>query len=994
MLRRDMLPDGRTGDPRPMGGAWLDRRMSTILFADVVGSTRIVAAADPEEARERLLNKLKSMASHICRFGGTVCQTMGDGIFAVFGAPHSLEDHAVRACLAAEAISRDGRLDGLKVRVGLGSGEILWDGDAVTAGQRSPAIGLSVHIAAKLQNQAPAGEVHLCETTQKIAAPWVDSEEVGLFAADDGISVGVYGLRHVRRRRRRMPTSPLIGRERELGLLQAALDGVASGRGSSHLLVGPAGIGKSRLAAELVDLAPCRNVRVLDWQINPIRPVGAPEPLQELVAELLDRELPEHRAELEAALADQGVRPQAAAALADFVLPDQRRPIHAAADAMLEAAADGAATLVAAVARRQPLLVLVDDLHCAGSEVAAAFGAIVERAGTYMVLATSRETPAEMSAALTVTPVEAFDARTARIMLDRMLGDAPGLDRVKRSLITRSGGNPFFLTELVQGMVMDRILVGAPGQYVLGAEGRGRLPSSIRTLLTARIDALTVHEKRTLLAAAVVGPTFDAKLLGQLLQLGLDETIDTLWRLVETGLLDSTRLLPRQEFSFCHALVHETACATLTRRHRRDFHRSLVSILETADFADLPGRLPALARHAFDGELWVKAVEIGREAGTDAFSRCLAAEGIELLTRALEANGNLPHCPESAAMERELRLLLARTYMMTGEPDRTARTLIEASRPACSTRVERDAQALSLLMSAHIAMGRIAEAIRYGQQALEASAQLDANGEPHHEVLRVYGIALADRGDFIRAFEVLTKARELSELGRQEKGAYFRLDARIAISVHLARCLAEFGDTSGGERELEFANILLRNERFSFNHLYYSVFKSEIDLGNGNFQSAKSAAQLALDTISNTGAKMFQHYALALLGAASARLGMTETGLQQQKAAIFESQQGSKTRYGEMLFLFADSLHALGRIGEAMEVGQKCLAESVISGAEGTGAKALELLARCHLATGDVRAALRMANSAKAKADRLGMARLAQQCGTLLGHVGKLAVPV
>ncbi len=143
MLDHESAPTVPTGSTGPGAQARLDRRMSTVLFADIVGSTRLVAAADPEEARERLSATLAGMRHHVARFGGTVCQVMGDGLLAIFGAPYSLEDHAVRACLAAEAIAREGRQGGgPQVRVGVSSGEILWEGKPGMGGEAPPAVGL------------------------------------------------------------------------------------------------------------------------------------------------------------------------------------------------------------------------------------------------------------------------------------------------------------------------------------------------------------------------------------------------------------------------------------------------------------------------------------------------------------------------------------------------------------------------------------------------------------------------------------------------------------------------------------------------------------------------------------------------------------------------------------------------------------------------------------------------------------------------------------
>ena len=985
MLDRDIVPGSGAAQSRSYGHARLDRRVSTVLFADIVGSTRMVAAADPEEARDRLSEKLGGMRHHVTRFGGTVCQVMGDGLLAIFGAPYSLEDHALRACLAAEAIAREGRQGGQKVRVGLSTGEILWEGKSSGSGESPPAVGLAVHVAAKLQAIAPVNGVKLSEATFQVVSSWLDAEETGTYAVGDDAAFRVFDLRHVRRRRRKVETSPLIGRDIELQRLVDAIDRLRAGEGSTHILTGPAGVGKSRLAVEAAENAERAQVRVLDWHINPIRPVGAPEPLQELVADLTDRELPDRREVLEAILDDHGLRPQAAAALVDFVIPDQRRKMEITIEAMVGLAAEGAATLIQSVARHRPLLLLIDDLHLAGSEVAAAVRAMVERCTRVMILATSREPMADAPTGVVTTPVDLFDAATARAMLDRLLGDAPDLDRVKRALAERSGGNPYFLGELVRGMVADRLLVGSEGHYQPGEEGKGRLPESLQSLLASRIDRLPELERTTLLAAAVVGQTFDAALLSGVLGREIDHTAAVLSRLVAAGLLDNTRLLPREEFSFRHALVQETAYATLTKKDRRQLHQAVVGLLESTEFADLPGRLATLARHAFDGELWAKAVDTGRAAGMDAFSRCLAPEGIELLSRAVEAHDRLPGDQQEVDSSLKVRMLLARTYMMIGEPEKTARMLGRITAAADAAGLSQwNVETLALLASANMALGRIAEAVTVGQRATEASREASPRRTPHFEILTSYSASIVESGEFTLADQLLRSALQLSREQEESRGKFVKLNSNMIIDVQLGRCACAFLEDDIAEQHFRSAWLNVRDSSHLFDQIFYWTFFSETKFEQGDYLKSKNAANSALQLIESTGAKMFQSYAAALSAAASVRLSKSRTGITQLTSALRECLTSARLHEVHILWLLSDSCFFLGQLAEAETMGQRCLAASITSGADAVGAKALELLGRCHLANGDTAAARRMLTSAKLRADNLGYIRLTRRCDAVL----------
>lgn len=989
MLDREIAPGSGAALSRSYGHARLDRRVSTVLFADIVGSTRMVAAADPEEARDRLSEKLGGMRHHVTRFGGTVCQVMGDGLLAIFGAPYSLEDHALRACLAAEAIAREGRQGGQKVRVGLSTGEILWEGKSSGSGESPPAVGLAVHVAAKLQAIAPVNGVKLSEATFQVVSSWLDAEETGTYAVDDDAAFRIFDLRHVRRRRRKVETSPLIGRDSELRRLVDAIDSLRAGEGSTHILTGPAGVGKSRLAVEAAENAERAQVRVLDWHINPIRPVGAPEPLQELVADLIDRELPSRREVLEAILADHGLRPQAAAALVDFVIPDQRRKMEITIEAMVGLAAEGSATLLQSVARHRPLLLLIDDLHLAGSEVAAAVRAMMERCTRVMVLATSREPMADAPAGVVTTPVDLFDAATARAMLDRLLGDAPDLDRVKRALAERSGGNPYFLGELVRGMVADRLLVGSEGHYQPGEEGKGRLPESLQSLLASRIDRLPELERATLLAAAVVGPTFDAALLSRVLGREFDHTAAVLSRLVAAGLLDNTRLLPREEFSFRHALVQETAYATLTKKDRRQLHQAVVGLLESAEFADLPGRLATLARHAFDGELWAKAVDTGRAAGMDAFSRCLAAEGIELLSRAVDAHDRLPDGVTTVEAGVELRMNLARTYMMLGEPERTIQTLHRMVDLVGSGGVRSlNPDILSLLTSANIALGRIAEAFQTGQRAMDASRDLDTKRRPHYEIVATQGFSLIEKGDILLACQILQEDLQIADSETQIKNRFMRLNAKSTINVLLGRCYSFFDSELESMSHFQSAWKYIKDGDHPFDQIYYWVYLAEVQLARGEYSHARSSAISALQIIEATGARMLQGYARALSGAATVMLGDCDDGMALIQLGLRDILNGPRLYEGPILRLLAESSFSVGNLSAAEMYGQRTLTLTVVSGADGVGAAVMELLGRCSLARKDEPAARRLLLSAMARASRLGHVRIANQCSALIKRAG------
>jgi adenylate cyclase len=255
------------------GAHTAEYKQVTVLFADVVHSMDIAAAVGPERWRELMAELLDRSSSVVQRYGGTVSQFTGDGIMAVFGAPLSLEDHAVRASLAALDIQQLGRdlaaevspRDGvdLQLRIGLNSGQVI-GGELGSRSHDYTTIGDQVGMAQRMESVAPSGGVMLSESTARLVeddAVLGERRLVRIKGADD--AVPAFELRSVPGRRPEVNwTSTFIGREWELSALTAMLDRSISGHGCVVNVVGPPGIGKSRLVAEAAKLAAHRGIQV------------------------------------------------------------------------------------------------------------------------------------------------------------------------------------------------------------------------------------------------------------------------------------------------------------------------------------------------------------------------------------------------------------------------------------------------------------------------------------------------------------------------------------------------------------------------------------------------------------------------------------------------------------------------------------------------------------------------------------------------------------
>lgn len=863
---------GTQPGPRP------DRRVATVLFCDIVGSTRFVAAEDPEEANDRLASLLEVMGRHVRRFGGTLCQTLGDGILAVFGAPNALEDHAVRACFAGDAIvgevARRQNDHAAAVRVGIAAGEILWDNAALGGQSRPPAVGRPVHLAAKAQQQAQPNSVRLSDAVYALAGDWIEVQPAGRIELTPTDRAASFELTGLRRRRVRLGESlPLAGREDSLAELSGALDDVVAGRGGFHLLVGDAGMGKSRLAAEVARLAQARGVRVVDWMVPAVRALGAPEPVLELLAELLRTDLPPSRDSLSALLEGDGVPGPQARALADMAYPDQAA--RQGGEGRLRLAADGVATLARQAAANRPLLLLVEDLHWAGTDVQAVIAALatLPGSGPLLILATSRDGAAWLAAPKREHRLAALSRDSAHDLLDRLVGGAPELADLKRTLVDRAQGNPFFLVESVRSLREDGTLLGMPGALYQAAPLVARVPETVQGLLASRIDALPLGQKTLLLMASVIGPTFDVELLAALRERSRSDIAEDLALLSRAGLIDETRLLPRLEYSFAHALLHESAYGSLTKKHRKQLHGTVVELLETSNFSNLVGRAQNLASHSICAENWIKAAEWGSLSATELLGRAHSAEAEKAIAGAKNAMEHIRDSQEGVNFEIGLGLLEFKLYFSFGKIEESKKVLYSLSeRVQNSGSYEQKVSLFSTISSFNHAYGSMTGALHDCDRCIEL---IGGDDSALRELSILKGIILTELGSPDEAINLLQSLICSSDHTTVHGKKFFLMDLMPICWAEIARNQASKQQATASRDSLDRAFALAQHTTNPFELIYVRVAASEVSFLLKEFELAREYSSGALSLMARTNMRLLEPVALAWRSLACAALGST-----------------------------------------------------------------------------------------------------------------------
>ena len=665
-----------------------ERKQVTVLFADLKGSMELLADRDPEEARKLLDPVLEHMMEAVHRYEGTVNQVMGDGIMALFGAPLAHEDHAVRACYAAlrmqEAVKRysDGmrRTEGIsvRIRVGLNSGEVVVRAIGSDLHMDYTAVGQTTHLAARMEQLADPGAVLVAPATLALAEDFIQVRSLGPTPVK-GVSepVEVYELVGANPARSRFRAhaarglTKFVGRTSEIAHLGEALDLARNARGQVVAVVGEPGVGKSRLLWEFAHshrVDPCLVIETASVSYGKattylpviellrgyfqIAPHDDMRKIREKVTGKLlslDRELEPTLPAL-LALLDVPVEEQEWTR----VEPPQRR----------QRTLDAVKRLLLRESQVQPLVVIVEDLHWIDGETQAVLDGLVESLPTARMLLLVNYRPEYQHGWGSKTyyrqvRLDALPSATAEELLQALLGRDPSLEPLKRLLIERTEGNPFFLEESVRTLVETAVLEGAAGAYQLTRAPAGlQIPATAQAIVAARIDRLDPEDKRLLQAASVIGKDVPLALLEAIADMPESGLRRSLARLQATEFLYETRLFPEVEYTFKHALTHEVTYGGLLQERRRTLHAQVVDAIETLHRDRLDEQTERLAHHALRGELREKAVHYLRQAGVRAVARSAYANAISHLATALELLNTLPDTAERARQELEVQIAL------------------------------------------------------------------------------------------------------------------------------------------------------------------------------------------------------------------------------------------------------------------------------------------------------------------------------------------------
>jgi class 3 adenylate cyclase/predicted ATPase len=936
-----------------------ERKTITALFADIQDSTALIEDLDPEAARRLIDPALQLMMDAVHRYEGFVVQPTGDGIFALFGAPIAHEDHPQRALFAAllmqqeskryaEQLRREQGLN-LQIRVGVNTGEVVLRAirkdDLHT--DYTP-VGHSIHLAARMEGLASGGAIVISEHTYKLIEGYFECKALGA-AKVKGVTepVPIYEVLGIGPLRTRLQVSArrgftrFVGRQSELEQLRRAWAQATAGHGQIVGVMGEPGLGKSRLFYEFKLTAQSGGLVLEAYSVSygkaspylpviellksyfQIQPQDDERTRREKVGGkvlMLDRRLEETLPYLFALLSIDD--PTSSLQQMD---PQIRRQRTFAA----------LKQLLVRESLNQPLTLIFEDLHWIDTETQGFLDVLSESVASARMLLLVNYRPEYRHewgsktyyTQLRLAPLGKAEAEE---FLTELVGasavgtqHAASLQALKRLILEKTEGTPFFMEEVVQTLAEEGVVSGERGHYRLEkAPTELHLSPTVQGVLAARIDRLSREEKDLLQQLAVIGREFPLSLVRQVLSQPDEELYRLLAALQTKEFLYEQPAFPEVEYHFKHALTQEVAYGTVLQERRKELHECTAQAIETLYSANLDEHYSELAHHYTRSGNTEKAVEYLHLAGQQAVQRSANAEAITHLTTALELLKTLPDTPERAQQELMLHLTL-------GVPLQAIRSYASPEVRAVYTRARELCQQVGetrqlfpvlfgLRMFHHVG-GEFLTARELGEQLL-GLAQREQDPALLVEAYRALGSTLFHLGEFGAAQAHLEQGLTFYDsqhhhshefLYGREPGVFGLSEAALVLwhlgypdqalqKSNAARTLAQelsYPFSLAGARVLvaqlhqlrrdrpltqewaEAAITLAREHRFPNWLGQGTVLQGWARAEQGQVEEGITQIRQGLATYQAIGVGIFQSYHLVLLAEAYGKVGQAEDGL-------------------------------------------------------------------------------------------------------------------
>jgi len=804
--------------PYPAGGS-AERRQVTVMFCDLVGSTPLSTRLDPEDLREVIGAYYREVAQTVRRFGGFVAQYYGDGVLVYFGYPQAHEQDAEGAVRAGlELIAAVAALASpvpLQTRVGIATGLVV-AGDLFGSeeAQEPGIVGETPNLAARLQTIAEPNMVVIDEGTRRLIGDIFELDDLGAKNLK-GITGTVRAWAALR------PSSiesrfealhatgltALVGREEESELLLRRWSRAKSGEGQVALLSGEAGIGKSRLTAEVLQrLADEPHIR-LRYFCSPQHTASALYPIigqMEWAAGLTHEDTPRVRLDkLDALLAQTSTPVQDRALFAELLslANDGRYPaIELNPQQRRQKVLDALVSQMVTMARSSPLLMMFEDAHWIDPTSLELLGRAVDRIASLraLLIMTFRpefEPPWIGRAHVTALTLNRLAQREIGAMIDRVLGDKPLPASIRQDIIERTDGIPLFVEEMTKAVVEAAASPSAAEHAVAAVPfPASAVPASLHASLMARLDRLGPAREVAEMGAAI-GREFSHALLAAVArqpEAGLGAALD---RLIAAGLMIRQGLPPHATYRFKHALMQDAAYGTLLRGRREALHARIAEVYERQFHEVVEARPELLAHHLERAGFAERAIGFWLKAARTAIGNGAVAEAVAQLRRGLALVGDLTDESVWEPHEIELQIALGNALMaLRGYSAPETDAAFHRARELCLDGGD-TTQLIRVLwgqFSGHFAGGRERASLAVAEELLALAERLDDAGGRQMGHASV-GASLLHLGCFVEARAQFDRALAVGGGHQREWAFRYGQSGRVVALSYLSLDLLLLG---------------------------------------------------------------------------------------------------------------------------------------------------------------------------------------------------------
>jgi class 3 adenylate cyclase/tetratricopeptide (TPR) repeat protein len=888
-----------------------ERKYLTVLCADLQRSTDLISELDPEAAISRLEPALIAMRTAVRRNRGIVSKEGGDGLIALFGAPHADDNHAIMACHAAvELVRRVKLLDdpAFRVRVGVHSGYVVAhviEGDLSSIYEAG---GPAVHLVKRLESAAQAGQIVVSESCQSLSAGLVTfnalpPKRLEGFSAPVPCHelVEISGLTRWRARSTK-GLSSFVGRSEEIAVLERAAREVGSS-GQIVALVGTAGIGKSRMAHEFVGALRRENWQVVEAEGNPLEQAVPYALLKKLLQSALQvsslspadqPELPEG-----VAPAHFDLWPAALCAVLDQPVTDSRWHVL---EPLLRrrVISDAVRNTMDKVASKRPTILLLEDLHWTDGQSETAIEALTSIAASraLLVLLTWRtEVRPGWLERLNARRIwlRSLDVSSANALLGDLLGTTPNLDALKAHILRHTGQVPLFIEEVSRQLINRGVLDGDASRFAAKAPWDAlEIPPTVQGVIASRIDRLSKEDKSLLQLASVVGPRISPALLMTVTGMPAAQLQSHLWSLEILDFLVESQWLGSPEYSFAHDLIREVGYNSILRPQREELHRRILAALEAISNGREQEVAEALSHHALEARDWVKAAHYGQVAAQKALARSAFRDATGYFESAIRAVDKLPETIEREQQAIDLRIEARLAFAPLGSMERWFGLCRDAE--ARSEKIGDERRRLASIVAKAVALnfyGTPFEGITAAEKAVAlANDASDKAWLSYAEY--VLGQAHFIAGQYRNAKECLDRA-STRLAGTPESVPPGTTGASLLVLCHMMRAIVHgsLGEFDESARSLMQASDLAdRNDRI-YDMIAADYGRGLVQMMRGNLEEAKLALDRASSLSRENEVRLFLPLVMIALG-------------------NLYSQQGHVARARDILLQAKDEAEAVG----------------------------------------------------------------------------------